>query len=182
MNESNQEFQKIIDDFVGDLTCSYPELKPKFESLDYDLIYAHCKSLYPENFFFILYENNEIFDDDSRKYLLPDVDFKVIMTDETLSESSKKTIWKYIQLILFSVCNQLKDKKEFGDANMLFEAIEEDDLHKKIQETMEEMKNIFMNVDSSDDDILNDASLENLFDNMMGDLSNVENMFNIFIN
>ena len=178
MTESNEEFKKIIDDFVADLICSYPELKSKFEQLDYDAIHTHCKSIYPENFFFILYENNEIFDDDARKFLLPEIDFKQIMNDDTLSESSKKTIWKYIQLILFSVCNQLKDRKDFGDANMLFEAIKEDDLHKKIQETMEEMKHIFMSTDSSGDDDLNDVSLENLFDNMMGDLSNVEDMFN----
>ena len=170
-----EEFKKIIDDFTSDLVVSYPELKEKFEHIDYDAYYKHCKALYPENFFFILYENNELFDTNDNCYLLPSIDFKSIMEDESLSESSKKTIWKYIQLILFSVCGQLKDKKDFGDANMLFEAIKEDDLHAKIQETMDEMKNIFMNVDNSN--AVNDASLENLFENMMGDLSGVDSMF-----
>ena len=139
------EFQKIINDFIRDLTLSYPELNTQFENVDYDAYYKYCKDLFPENFFFILYENNELFANDETKYLLPEVDFKKIMDDDTLSDNSKKTIWKYIQLILFCVCNQLKDKKDFGEANMLFEAIKEDDLHEKIQETMNEMKGIFMN-------------------------------------
>ena len=98
------------------------------------------------------------------------------MEDDTLSDNSKKTIWKYIQLILFCVCNQLKDKKDFGEANMLFEAIKEDDLHEKIQETMNEMKNIFMNLDGSNQEV-NDPSFHNLFENMVGDLSNVDDIF-----
>ena len=170
------EFQKIIDDFIRDLTLSYPELNTRFENVDYDAYYKYCKDLFPENFFFILYENNELFANDETKYLLPEVDFKKIMEDDTLSDNSKKTIWKYIQLILFCVCNQLKDKKDFGEANMLFEAIKEDDLHEKIQETMNEMKGIFMNLDGSNQEV-NDASFQNLFENMMGDISNVDDMF-----
>lgn len=170
------EFQKIIDDFIGDLTLSYPELKAQFENVDYDVYYKYCKDIFPENFFFILYENNELFANEETKYLLPDVDFKKIMEDDTLSDNSKKTIWKYIQLILFCVCNQLKDKKDFGEANMLFEAIKEDDLHEKIQETMNEMKNIFMNLDGSNQEV-NDSSFQNLFENMVGDLSNVDDIF-----
>ena len=99
------EFQKIINDFIRDLTLSYPELNTQFENVDYDAYYKYCKDLFPENFFFILYENNELFANDETKYLLPEVDFKKIMDDDTLSDNSKKTIWKYIQLILFCVCN-----------------------------------------------------------------------------
>ena len=103
---SLDEFKKIIDDFTRDLTCSYPEMKDQFESLDYKIWYDYCSDLYPENFFHILYENKELFDDDQSKFLLPEIDFKKIMEDETLSDSSKKTIWKYTQLVLFCVCNK----------------------------------------------------------------------------
>ena len=173
---SIEEFKKIINDFTNDLISSYPELKEKFTNIDYNNYYHYCKNLYPENFFHILYENNELFENEQAQYLLPEVNFKEIMEDETFSDSSKKTLWKYIQLILFCVCNNLKDKSDFGNANYLFEAIEEDDLHKKIEETMSEMKNIFMNFDNS----LNDSNggIENVFENMMGDISNIENMFN----
>ena len=166
---SLNEFKKIIDDFSRDLTCSYPEMKDQFESLDYKKWYDYCSDLYPENFFHILYENKELFDDDQSKFLLPEIDFKKIMEDETLSDSSKKTIWKYTQLLLFCVCNKVKNKSDFGDANMLFEAIKEDDLHKKIEETMNEMKDFFTNMDVSND---HDVSFDNMFENMMDDISN----------
>ena len=176
MAEKKAEFEKIINDFTKDLVVSYPELEPNFNIIDYDEYYLHCKSIYPENFFHILYENMELFDDTSACFLLPRVDFKQILNDETLSVQSKKTIWKYIQLILFCVCNHLKDKDEFGSANVLFEAIKEDDLHHKIEETMKEMKNIFTNLDISNGS--DDCSFENIFEHMMGDISNVEHMFN----
>ena len=142
--ENKEEFQKIINDFTKDVATSFPELESVFAVVDYDAYYEHCKELYPENFFHILYENMELFDDEEAKYMLPQIDFKKLMEDESLSEKSKKTIWKYLQLILFCVCNGLKDKDQFGDATKLFEAINEDDLHSKIEDTMNEMKNIFI--------------------------------------
>ena len=176
---SLEEFKKIMNDFTNDLVSSYPELKSKFENIDYNSYYHYCKDLYPENFFHILYENNELFENEQAQFLLPEVNFKEIMEDETFSESSKKTLWKYIQLILFCVCNNLKNKSDFGDANYLFEAIKEDDLHKKIEETMSEMKNIFMNFDSSSNEQGEEGEgIENVFENMMGDISNIEDMFN----
>ncbi len=161
MDISNNEFIKIINDFTNDLENSFPELKEKFTNIDYNLYYSYCKNLYPENFFNILYENKELFDNEENKYLLPDIDFKKIMNDESLSEKSKKMIWKYVQLILFSVCNNLKNKDDFGDANYLFEAIKEDELHEKIEQTMNEMKNIFMNI--------NEDTSQNIFENMMNE-------------
>ena len=172
--EINNEFRKIITDFTQDLIITYPEFTCNFENINYEEYYDYCKNHYPENFFNILYENNELFDNEETKYLLPNIDFSIIMKDDTLSDSSKKTIWKYLQLILFSVCNNTKNKNEFGDANMLFEAINEDDLHKKIDETMKEMKNVFLNMDNSNEQ----HNMNDIFENMMNDMSGVKNMFN----
>jgi hypothetical protein len=169
----NEEFIKIINDFTKDLQTSYPEFSEKFSVIDYDDYFAHCKNIYPENFFNILYENDELFDTEECKYLLPDVDFKIIMNDEKLSDNSKKTIWKYLQLVLFIVCNDVKTQDEFGEANHLFEAIKEDDLHEKIQSTMKEMKEIFMNMEDASGDGIN-----NIFDEALKDISGVEDMFN----
>ena len=58
------------------------------------------------------------------------------MNDDSVSENTKKTIWKYLQLILFCVCNESDQTENFGDANLLFQAINEEDLQKKIAETM----------------------------------------------
>ena len=173
---NNKDFIKIIDDFVKDLTGSFPELQDKFNMIDYDEYYSHCKNIYPENFFNILYQNEELFENDENKFLLPEINFKNIIFDDKLSDNSKKTIWKYLQLILFCVCKDVNNKSEFGDTSKLFEAISEDDLHLKISETMEEMKNIFMNMEDISSNI--DNSFVNIFEDAMGDISNVESMFN----
>lgn len=165
--QTSEEFRKIIDDFTRDLSISFPEYKQQFESIDYSSYHKHCKSVYPENFFNILYENNELFDDVNSKFLLPNIDFYRIMNDETLSDASKKTIWKYLQLVLFCVCNGVNDKKDFGDANYLFEAIDEKELHDKIQETMNEMKNVFMNM-STDMSMQDMEDFANAFSDMSG--------------
>ena len=97
----SDEFIKIINDFTNDLKVSYPELTEDFENIDYEVYYNYCKNIYPENFFNVLYENDDLFDSNETKYLLPNIDIHKIMIDETLSSHSKKTIWKYIQIVLF---------------------------------------------------------------------------------
>ena len=72
------------------------------------------------------------------------------MKDATITDKTKKTIWKYLQLILFSILDTLEDKDQFGETSKLFEAINESDLHKKIAETMDGMKDFFVNDDSTD--------------------------------
>ena len=54
----NEEFKKIIDDFINDLLISYPEYEEKFKVINYDEYYNHCKKIFPVNFFNILYEND----------------------------------------------------------------------------------------------------------------------------
>ena len=167
----SDEFIKIINDFTDDLKISYPELAEDFESIDYEVYYNYCKNMYPENFFNVLYENDDLFDSNETKYLLPNIDFHKIMKDETLSSQSKKTIWKYLQLILFCVCNNVNNKKDFGDANYLFEAIDEKELHSKIEETMNEMKNIFFNSEDSCGNVMDE------FTTAFNDISNLEGLF-----
>uniref|UniRef100_A0AB39JA84 Uncharacterized protein n=1 Tax=Florenciella sp. virus SA2 TaxID=3240092 RepID=A0AB39JA84_9VIRU len=171
-----EEFKKIIDDFVKDLLVSYPEFEPKFDVINYDEYYSHCENVYPENFFNILYENDELYSDVSI-CLLPEIDFKVIFEDDKLSDESKKMIWKYLQLILFCVCKGLKNGEDFGDANYLFQAINEEDLQDKIHDTINEMKKCFFNDEDAsmntgekeeNDEFMNDLS-NNMFDNMMNE-------------
>ena len=60
-------------------------------------------------------------------------------------------------MTLFSIVNKQKDGKSFGDAAKLFEAIDEDEFKKKIEETLGEMNDIFdmSNVDMSNVDMSN---------------------------
>lgn len=147
------KFDILLNEFRDDLLKTFPELKGKISSNEE--IKKYCSELYPKLFFDLLYENEDLFD--NPQYLLPNIDFAVIMKDSNITEKTKKTIWKYLQLILFTVVENINSKENnknnnmFGDTSKLFEAIREDELHKKLSETMEEMKNLFSDLSGNDE-------------------------------
>jgi len=158
----DEKFTKIITDFKNDLIITFPELKPSLDALDLAITYDHCVEMYPKIFFEILYENDSLFDasestestesDEPKQkdcFLLPGINFTLIMKDN-ISEKTKKTIWKYLQLILFSILEKINSKKSFGETSKIFEGVEEEELHKKIAQTMEEMKNLFVDLSGTD--------------------------------
>ena len=149
---ANEKFSQIILEFKMDLLNTFPELEDALKISD-DEIFAHCSEVYPKIFFELLYENMTLFKEPI--FLLPNIDFTVLM-NENVTEKTKKTIWKYLQLLLFSVVEQVDNKESFGDTSKLFEAIKEEDLHKKIMESMDEMKNLFGTDFSSNGDISGD--------------------------
>jgi hypothetical protein len=65
-------------------------------------------------------------------HFLPDIDFKNIINDE-LSEKTKQIIWKYLQLILFTVIGTIKEKDEFGDYEKMFADVIPKELQEKNQ-------------------------------------------------
>ena len=85
----------------------------------------------------ICFSNNDI-----DLHFLPNIDFKEVWKQD-LSEKTRLIIWKYLQLICFSVINNQNDSSSFGDTANLFEAINEDELKRKLEETMEQMSGIF---------------------------------------
>ena len=184
---SNQdEFMKVMTDFYKDILTTFPECKEycTFELLndlnnknyseDVQMLYDYCLKIYPEMFFDILYQNNEIFEDTSKNTMfLPDIEFKNLW-QEDISDKTREIIWKYLQMILFIVINDVKDKNSFGDTAKLFEAINEDEFKTKINDTLKEMENIF-NLDGSQNDLsgasfnFNDISNMNFEDLPDGD-------------
>ena len=54
----------------------------------------YCLQIYPERFFDIIYQNDDIFkpENNVNTYFLPSLDFKIIFNDPTVSENTKKTI------------------------------------------------------------------------------------------
>jgi hypothetical protein len=75
--------------------------------------------------------------------MLPGVDFRDIWATEDLAENTKDIIWKYLQLILFSIVNNLSDMGSFGDTAKLFEAIDDSELKTKLEEVIGEMGSMF---------------------------------------
>lgn len=150
-----QDFKKVISDFSNDILKTYPELKEtiheditsiienKANDEDIQRIYEYCEKVYPERFFDILYQNEEIFDDDEvNTFFLPDLDFKPLWK-ENISDNTRQSIWKYLQLILFTIVSSLSDEESFGDTAKMFEAINHDEFKNKLEETISGMQDMF---------------------------------------
>jgi|SaaInlV_150m_DNA_3_1039698.scaffolds.fasta_scaffold01371_7 hypothetical protein len=147
------EFTKIIYDLVNDILTTFPEY---MDGLDADLfniketkdedsieqVYNHVKKVIPERFFDILYKNEEIFGDEKiNTQFLPGIEFKNIWKSD-ISENTKGTIWKYLQLMLFTIIGKVDSQDSFGDAAKLFESINEDELKQKLEDTLGNLQNM----------------------------------------
>ena len=152
------EFTKIVYDLINDILTTFPEYEI---GLDADLfniretmdeesivtVYTHVKQVIPERFFDILYKNEEIFNDDKiNTQFLPGIEFNNIWKSD-ISESTKETIWKYLQLMLFTIIGKVDSQDSFGDAAKLFESINEDELKQKLEDTLGNLQNM---LDSED--------------------------------
>ena len=118
-------------------------------------LYTYCKEAYPVRFFDILYKNGEIFNcgnggnggDETSKMdvnFLPNIDFVKVWNTPDISDNTRNILWKYLQLILFSIITNISDRDSFGETAKLFEAINEDELKTKLEETFKNMQDMFM--------------------------------------
>jgi hypothetical protein len=199
--KSSEEFSKVIKDFIGDIKTTFPEFIPliskwwkeesyfnyiendeerekahknaQSESIDY--LFKFCQKKYPPRFFEILYQNEDMFKSEDSSFdteFLPHIHFKNLWSFD-ISEKTRETIWKYLQLILFSVIGSLENREAFGESAKLFEAINGEEFKSKLEETLGKMQDLFNMSDKSE-------SFEDF--NPFGDLSgngiNMENMPN----
>ena len=192
------EFSKIVKDLLNDLLNTFPDkteniilkdenmvriMKYEFNKENTELeeefitsatiLYNFCKNVFPLKFFDILYQNEEIFSNETELFLLPNINFVELYFDTT-SNQTKETLWKYLQLILFTIITNIQDKESFGNNEKLFEAINSDEFKNKLQETVKSMENLFSQnefVDSSDN-----SPFENIFGSMNIDPSNIDNL------
>ena len=165
-----EEFVKVIRDFVGDLKVTFPEYIPfidkwwkskehfnyideeedrnkayeKSENKSAKLLFDFCKKKLPPRFFDILYQNADIFKEESEvdTEFFPKIHFKNLWQCD-ISDKTRDTIWKYLQLMLFAVVGTLDNKDAFGDTAKLFEAINGDEFKCKLQETLSQMQGLF---------------------------------------
>ena len=214
LNEINLiEFSKIIKDFIDDLNYTFKDKVETLITSNQDLniilnnkksiflqddilsnselsqsinnLYCYCKEVFPSRFFDIIYQNQEMFDGNYNTHFLPTIDFSILFFDTT-SEKTRETIWKYLQMILFTIVTSIDDKSSFGDNTQLFEAINSEVFKDKLSETIKGMESLFgkQNVDDKcDENPFNFNSDENPFNfnKMFDDISNVnffENMQN----
>lgn len=164
------EFEKIIKDFVNDIQNTFPEYNgfinkwwkdiSHFQDIDnveerekaFKLsreksilfIFNYCSKKFPPRFFDILNKNTEIFDEDSdvNTEFLPQIHFKNLWQCD-ISDDTRETIWKYLQIILFSIIGSLNSKDAFGDTAKLFETMDQELFKKKLEETVQKMQDMF---------------------------------------
>ena len=143
--EPTSEFKKIISDFVADIATVFPEHGEACAAaynMEINSIYEHCKRVYAPQFFNILYRNEAVLFAEPIE-LLPGLNFKALWETPDISEVTKEAVWKYLQLVMFSVVSDLSDTSTFGDAAKLFEAIDESVLKSKLEEVMQQMQDMF---------------------------------------
>ena len=189
MEDKNQpvkipdEFRKIIKDLVRDILITFPEYREKLnehiinivtynETDDEDAtnsmdkssrqVFEYCKTVFPERFFDILYQNTDIFTNpEINTEFLPDISFGELWNAD-ISDKTKETIWKYLQLLLFTVITSVNNDTSFGDTAKLFEAIDESELKSKLEDTMKHMHDMFDMSDFDTENATCDASGVNM--------------------
>jgi hypothetical protein len=165
-----EEFTKVICDFVGDIRTTFPEYEPfiikwlktpqhyshiedaeardaaydKHKQTSVQLLFKFCQKKLPPRFFDILYQNEDMFkaDSDVDTEFLPNIHFKNLWQCD-ISQKTRETIWKYLQLITFAIVGTLNNKEAFGDTAKMFEAINEDEFKSKLEETLSHMQGLF---------------------------------------
>lgn len=164
--DDKNDFVKLVSDFTKDVLTTFPELAddlddnlrrivivPEGEKHDEDVVdyvWCKCSKVYPPRFFDILYQNAEIFDSSSEEDVrfLPGIDFRGLWSQE-ISDKTRETIWKYLQLILLRVVSETSEERSFGDTAKLFEAIDENALKEKLEQTIKDMESLFSGSETS---------------------------------
>ena len=166
------KFQSIIRDFAKDLTTTFPEYSVLWKKwtaedilpIDIEKLFNYCTKIYPERFFDILYQNDEMFKEDSEvnTRFLPAVEFRLLYNCAGVTETTRSAIWKYLQLILMNVVNSVRDKSAFGDAADIFEGVDAEMLQEKLNKTLEDIGTFFKNLGDESDSAKSGASSEEM--------------------
>jgi hypothetical protein len=166
-----ENFANLIVDFTRDLSLTFPEYASMWQQwttlempeAEVRHLFDYCLSVYPERFFDILYQNDDIFKPDSEvnTLFLPGIEFKTLYNCENVSENTRKAIWKYLQVIMLAAVNAVKDKTGFGDAMNMFDGINEADLQSKLAETIAGIGEFFkMGKDTDSDSDVEDVPID----------------------
>jgi len=105
-------FTKIMKDFVVDLWVTFPELKTNVDLIGIQennleieqKVFDTVIATFPLCTMEILQEKESIFSEP--RFFLPDIDFSLLWKD-SITENTKKIIWKYLKLILFTILGHI---------------------------------------------------------------------------
>jgi hypothetical protein len=185
-------FRVLVGDFTRDLSIAFPEYSHMWDKWgnedttdeQLETLFLFCSKVYPARFFDILYQNEDIFVEGSDQdvYFFPNMSFRLIFNSDGLSENSKKIIWKYLQLMLFTVVGSVDNKTDFGETADLFSGIDENELQIKLNETMENLTGFFENIPDKNESSTSDEKNESSPDEKTESKPDTDQFANIFKN
>ena len=149
--ERQSSFRKLVDDFVCDMKIAFPEYKPlikrwykgpnlttDYAMTDYDNLFKVCRDIYKPHYKNILYKSDEIFSDKSlNTEFLPGISFAYIWSCNDLTENNREMIWNYLQMMSIAVVDVENEENSFQH---------------KLNETIENLKDTFNNLNLKKDD------------------------------
>lgn len=164
------EFYRVMREFLPDLMTTFPELKEgvhpglieilreNYADEACEEVFKHSQRVLLARFFDILYQIDDIFTagtDASGVEIdtefIPGIVFKNLWR-ENISEQTRTVIWKYLQLLLFSIVNETNNGASFGDSLRLFEAMDPDQLRVKLEEVIGGMEQVFKDIERTNGD------------------------------
>ena len=162
-----EDLKQILIDFCNDIKNTFPEYKETVESYNSDELIEYCKNFFTERTLEIIYKNNSIFD--SECFFLPGIDFKILWNSD-ISDTTKETIWKYLQLILFSFVSS--DDHSFSDTLKFFEDLDKNDFKDKVEEIMKNLKtDEKFDTDTLPNEEKLNSTFEGLFNSKIGSIA-----------
>ena len=96
--EIPENFTKIVQDFLKDIKTTFPELSENILLIEEELkvsnvkLFLYCKEIYPQRFFDILYQNEEIFEEEAVEEVFEEIEeMQEMMEEERLAEREEET-------------------------------------------------------------------------------------------
>lgn len=170
-----EKFPEVVRDFLADLSVAFPEYIYLWaDGYDIPQLYQYCLTMYPERFFDIIYQNEDVIESESNMMFLPNVDFRMLLTVPGISDNTKQAIWKYLQLILVTIMGNVKSAASFGDTAGLFEGIEEEELQKKLGDTIEGLTGFFKGLSKDGSTESMEKAFEEMFQGASASASEAE--------
>ena len=153
-----EEFRSSIVDFAKDLVTTFPEyssyltkwtLKETSDE-EFQKLFEYSLKVYPERFFDILNQDVSLFSKESEINVsfFPGLSFKMIYNCEGVSDKTRETIWKYLQVILLILVKSMQDKMNFGEAMDMFNKIDVSELQGQLENAMANISKFFDDFES----------------------------------
>lgn len=172
----NEEFFKVVREFIPDFLTTFPEYESSLDQGILDIlekvdstkskeVYTHSVKHITCHLIRILQQDETLFakDSDVSTEYIKGILFKELWHKD-ITDQTKDILWKYLQLFGMSIVNYEKDASLFQDQDIgeLFKDIDEEEFKRKLEDTLNNMKDFFDGKEDSDISFNQEETKENL--------------------